>query len=1283
MAYAAAVCLILAAIIVSASRLLTPLVDKHRADFEKIASQLLDAPVVIEKVHFSWYGYQPTIGFDQVTILDKVTKEPELQIRKVSLFFSIPRSLWQRTLAASGIMISGSEVNAHQSATGEISLQGFPNLGGFNSQPYNNETKFKDMLAWLSSQSRLILQDIDVSYTAKTGEKHFITLHNLSFENSGIEHNILGKAILHQKIPTEVTVAVQWKGANPDLEQIKAKIYLYVTGLTLPQWIKGLSWKGWHIRDGVASAKVWATWNNGHFRKIQTTFQTFGLNVYSETSKAAYKINRLSGNVGWKQDKDGQIIAGDDILVDLPQHLWPVTSFYVALAAGSGGQLYPKVATLGYVDLHDIQVFLPAFPALLPEPLKQVIRDLKLKGSLQNATMTFANPWTDWNQTSLNANFRQISFAPRQSFPGADNISGAIQWNGKKGNLTLNTERARLHYDDAFANVINMDQLTGEIAIQRNQNDVWIMQTSSLQLLNNDLAANISGRLTVPADKSPPVADLNANMTMQKATSITRYLPVRIMDKTLKDWLSQAFLSGEIKSANAVLRGKLKDFPFDQNNGSFSITAVVKNVDFRYAPNWPMMKRVNANLAYAQRKMTIDVDNALIFGIPVTQVHGVIPYLGENKPQILEVQADNIQMDFVNGLNFIHASPLEKTIGKMFNGLDLRGPVTLKLGLTVPLSEPDKTQVKGVVTLKAAEMKLQPWDLVISNLKGQLAFTETGMDAKEIQGTLFNKPLTLSLTTVQQTKDTSFVQAGFTTHLGMENLEKWLKIPFSSYAEGWAEVRGEIDLSLDTPIEVRLKSNLVGLTLSHLPQEYNKTAAETREFSAQIIAQEKKPLRLRLEYASLLGAALVLDRNEKGEFHVISAGIQLGSGAAPWPNAPGLFISGNFDTLDWDQIKKYIGDSGGNQSATANFGGLKLREINIHAKTLRLGGHSLNQISLQVQPSADNWNVNISSSDIAGQLQIPANFNRKGLINAQFQRINLRSGSSVSSSELPTVSVKSLPSISFFANHVSYDGIPLGQVQFRTAPSTNGMFIRSLSIVSGRMNLQAEGGWTQANDKYTTHLRGRVISSRVSELLSSFGFDVRNFIANKGSLNFDLDWGDAPYAPSLSNLNGRAALDLGQGRIVDIGQESGAKMDLGRMLSIFSLQTIPRRLSLDFSDVFQKGYSFDFVRGDFNLQSGDAYTHNLRFDGPVAKVGINGRIGLKNKDYNFVLSVTPYVTSSIPVAAGLITMNPLVGLGALAVNSVIGSQVSKASTYYYSVTGPWSNPTWKSSQSGR
>ncbi|HEX4044492.1 MAG TPA: AsmA-like C-terminal region-containing protein, partial [Gammaproteobacteria bacterium] len=381
------------------------------------------------------------------------------------------------------------------------------------------------------------------------------------------------------------------------------------------------------------------------------------------------------------------------------------------------------------------------------------------------------------------------------------------------------------------------------------------------------------------------------------------------------------------------------------------------------------------------------------------------------------------------------------------------------------------------------------------------------------------------------------------------------------------------------------------------------------------------------------------------------------------PKSNGLYITGKFAKLDDDTIKMYM-----DQSNTSSLP-LPLKEIDISADEVNLVGQRLTAAALQIVPNADKWEVNIHSQEIVGEMIVPKDLSANGLITAQFEKMNLRTA--VVTKKTSPISAKSLPAISFVANTFSYNDMPLGRIAFKTSPNNNGMSIDILSINSPRLSLQAGGSWTQAN---VTRLQGKAKSSQVTELLNSLDLDATNFLVKDGEATFSLNWSDAPYAPNLASLNGRASLKLGRGRIVDIGEASGAKMDVGKMLSIFSLQTIPRRLTFDFSDIFQKGYSFDFIRGDFSLQRGDVFTDNLNFDGPVARVHIDGRIGLKKHDVNFVLSVTPYVTSSIPVAATLLTMQPLVGIAAFAVDKVIGT--SKVVTHYYQVRGDWDNPSW-------
>jgi uncharacterized protein YhdP len=268
--------------------------------------------------------------------------------------------------------------------------------------------------------------------------------------------------------------------------------------------------------------------------------------------------------------------------------------------------------------------------------------------------------------------------------------------------------------------------------------------------------------------------------------------------------------------------------------------------------------------------------------------------------------------------------------------------------------------------------------------------------------------------------------------------------------------------------------------------------------------------------------------------------------------------------------------------------------------------------------------------------------------------------------------------MSVVINNLRYGNLSFGRVSAETVASPRGLMIRSASINMPNLQMNGSGEWVKNPKSNITYFKGTAKSNNLSLLLTSWGFDMHNIVMGNGNFDFNLNWPSVPFAPSMDNLNGTASINLGQGRIVEVSQSSDAKMDLGRMLNLFSLQSIPRRLSLDFSDVFQKGYSFDSLKGDLKFNDGDLYTSNTAFDGPIARVGISGRIGLAEKDYDLTLNVTPYVTSSIPVAATLLTGQPVIGLAALVVNKFITPAVSNVTTYYYSVRGPWSNPSWDS-----
>ncbi len=145
---------------------------------------------------------------------------------------------------------------------------------------------------------------------------------------------------------------------------------------------------------------------------------------------------------------------------------------------------------------------------------------------------------------------------------------------------------------------------------------------------------------------------------------------------------------------------------------------------------------------------------------------------------------------------------------------------------------------------------------------------------------------------------------------------------------------------------------------------------------------------------------------------------------------------------------------------------------------------------------------------------------------------------------------------------------------------------------------------------------------------------------------------------------------------LDNGQITGLKPGAGRVLGLSSIAALPRRLALDFSDLTDKGLAFDTVRGDFDLRVGNAYTDNLLLKGPAAEIGLIGRVGLKNRDYDQTAVITTSAGNSlsIPVASAFLG-GPVVGAAVLLFTQVFKQPLRGLTRGYYRITGGWENPT--------
>jgi uncharacterized protein YhdP len=240
----------------------------------------------------------------------------------------------------------------------------------------------------------------------------------------------------------------------------------------------------------------------------------------------------------------------------------------------------------------------------------------------------------------------------------------------------------------------------------------------------------------------------------------------------------------------------------------------------------------------------------------------------------------------------------------------------------------------------------------------------------------------------------------------------------------------------------------------------------------------------------------------------------------------------------------------------------------------------------------------------------------------------------------------------------------LGDVQATLVKMDDGVSLRQLTVAGASFNVTAMGEW-RGKDAGLGRIEGNLSSSDVQDTLKQLGY-IPVIEARAGHLDFDLNWVGAPSAMSLSQAEGQLQVTLDKGQIV------GLKPGAGRVLGLTSVAALRRRLALDFSDLTDKGLAFDTVRGDFDLRDGSAFTDNLLVKGPAAEIGLIGRVGLKNKDYDQTAVVTGSVGNSLPLAA--LAGGPVVAGAVLLFTQVFKQPLKGLARGYYRITGSWDNP---------
>ncbi|MDE2408346.1 MAG: TIGR02099 family protein [Xanthomonadaceae bacterium] len=866
-------------------------------------------------------------------------------------------------------------------------------------------------------------------------------------------------------------------------------------------------------------------------------------------------------------------------------------------------------------------------------------------------------------------------FDPAGHAPGLRGVGGWLQ--ADQDGLRLRFDRnAQVAFDwPAGFGVVHRFTLNGEAVAWRDAAG-WTIQTPGLAIDGGPLQVLARGGVGLQDDGSHPHLDIAADIGDVPVSLAHGFWIHHLMPSGTVQWLDAALRGGTLRRVHAIVAGDLDDWPFRSEPGlagagMFRADAHIDDGTVKFQPDWPAAEHLNADVSFVADGFTVN-GSAQLAGVPVPRLQAGIDRFGKAELRVDAATAGDARQY----LALLRASPLHKEHADVMDHLQAIGPAQAQYHMLLPLhlDVPVAPTIDGSVSLAGAKLVETRFQLAFEQVRGEARFDQGGFIAPALQVRLDGAPGVLALRAGPHAQDPAHafeaqlqMQADIDGLLTRAGTLDWLK-PYLRGSSQWTvalAVPVQRGTAAPLPSQLQLHSNLVG-TAFNLPEPLHKPAAEPLATSVAI--------RLPLDSGdieAILGDVLHLrSRSAHGQ---TGLRVQMGGGEVAAPPARGLVIGGHVGTLealDWIGLA-----SSGHGNAD-----MPLQRIDVQAARMRLLGAEFADTRLQVTPGAQGLSVQVQGAAIAGVLRIPDQ-NGASVI-GHFDRLfwalpAVLPGLDAKPADKPGAALAggaagngfnpaTIPPLALDVADLRFGSAPLGAARFRSSPMAGGLHLDEFRTVGGKQRMLATGSWTGKAAAAHTQLRLDVDSDDVGSLLNGFGLGGQ-LAAGKGRLAATASWNGGPEAFDVTLIDASLHADVRDGSLPEV--EPGA----GRMLGLFGVGQLRRRLTMDFSDIFRKGFAFDRLSGDIQLAQGSARTDNLDIKGPAADLKLHGSVNLRTQRFDQTVEVMPR-SGGLLTAVGALAGGPVgAAVGAVA-NAVLDKPMRNIGARTYRVTGPWSAP---------
>ena len=982
--------------------------------------------------------------------------------------------------------------------------------------------------------------------------------------------------------------------------------------------------------------------NNGRINQVDTQLDVKNfITKVNQSHQESLTLKKFKGQISYAINKNTtslkiskmNVITDNGINIDKGEFLILINTLEKKV-----NEIGIKLNRINLQSAHEIMRHIP-----YTESLQSTIQEVSPTGQFKDLTLKWKESNQKFSDLILKGQLLNVSINPYKNFPGVKNITGLVDIKKRAGTIKSVSKNLTIIKKDTFRQPITFSQFSGLIEWKNN-----LFKLNNIVIKNNDINSIVNGSYKYISNQNS-IVDLVIKMPSVDVPSLKKYYPLQLGNKTLH-WLDTSLLRGQAQNTVIKLKGDMQDFPFvDTKNkpelkkGIFSVESTVVDSFIEYGEYWPEINNFdfkinvkNNNINFKSIKGDIlnnDIEHMIV---------NINPYNIEDPVIAVDLVLASPIPDIINAIN---KSPIKKVMKGIFDEMDGKGPGKLAIQLQIPLKDEDNILFDGTYEFQDSYLINATLGMPkISNITGKIEFNQEDVKINGALANISGSPITIQLRNIK-----NITQINIDGIINQEFIRLTLGENWRNTIIGETSWSGELKIT-DKATDIKIKSNLKGLGIN-LPSPFGKKedGIITLLFKKESINKDQELIKA--EIGTYASAKLIKERNYEGIMKIKNGLININSLGKEMPK-DGVMLFAELPEINLESINYLFG-----RLNTKSF--ITNASINIH--DFNIYGYQLSNANIKYIPTNENLSIQISSDDVSGNILWDRNQN---ILKAGFDKLHLKKNNTLTDDENKFI-FSNPPKINIKVNSLALDEETYGSLSLVAYKENKIWNIENFKISNSYHSVDGSGLWDDEGLSPNTSVN---FSWNISNIQKTFEqLSYPELIKDgKASVIGMLGWPKSPLDFDKSALKGNFSLTATDGVVLE------AKPGVARLFGLLTLQNLPRRLSLDFSDIFSKGFIFDRINAGVIINNGILKSNRFTMEGPAAEVSIKGETNIIEETQNIHVVVNPRISDTLSLLS--LAGGPLVGAAAYIAQKILKDPLNKIMSDEYQIIGTWDEP---------